>query len=118
MKRKIVNVNYTFKTGGNTYNESQIVTIKVDGIAKPKAEEIERLAVETVEIWFRATYPKSECIKISGRVPLEKTYFASVHSHNAEDGYSADLSVDRIEQLIEETKPYTDRLVLNGWAPV
>lgn len=121
MKKRLVNVSYTFKTGDKEYTESQVVSVKVKSGATDKSEAAERLAVETVEKWFRSEYPESECSRITGRVILEATLYAVITGaikELKEDGYSSEISIDRIEQLIDETKPYTDRLVLNGWAPI
>jgi len=120
MKKRLVNVSYTFKTGDKEYTESQVVSVKVESGATDKSEAAERLAVETVGKWFRSEYPESECSRITGRVILEATLYAIITGaiqEREEDSYSAEMSLDRIDQLIGEMKTYTDRVVLNGWAP-
>jgi hypothetical protein len=118
MKKKIILVNYDFTTGDERHSDSVLVSLKYDREGQyTKVEERDK-AVETVFDWFEKQYPESKIVSIVPIHTITAAMDKPVLDAQKEDGYSADLSTDRIEQLIEETKPYTDRLVLNGWAPV
>lgn len=117
MKKKFVLVNYAFTTGDHEYQNAKLVSIRFEGGIPDLNAVI--LAEKRVESWFRNTHPESTLNHVIGGETLEATYLLRDElTKKPDDGYSSDMSIDRIEQLLEETKPYTDRLVLNGWAPM
>jgi hypothetical protein len=117
MKKKLIPVQIDLKDGQREFQISQIVSLRYD---KESHEETElKSVIDACVAWAGKCYPDVLVVKVTPfpMIYAEISGYGS-SSSTPEDGYSADLSIDRIEQLIEETKPYTDRLALNGWAPI
>jgi hypothetical protein len=129
MKKRLFLVNYGFTTADSAYNEYKLVSIKFEG---QMDEEWGRQLAETqVKHWFDTTFNESVLTKVIASTALEASYpqnkvaNTTVNLADAarkarinpnEDGYDAEMSIDRIHQLISETAPYTGTLVLNGGA--
>jgi hypothetical protein len=131
MKKRLFLVNYGFTTAGREYNEYKLVTIKFEG--QMDEEWGRQLAEAQVSVWFDKTFNESALTKVIASTALEVSYSQRNASNAAtaasmaeaarnarinpnKDGYDAEMSIDRIHQLIEETAPYTGTLVLNGGA--
>jgi hypothetical protein len=123
----IVLVNYAFTTGENEYRESKLVSVRFED--RPTDQDVRMFAEDSVQKWFPTIYPESKLDHVMASMPLEVTFTPGkrpktrLNSEDLralrlfkEDGYSANMSFDNIYQLVEETGPYTDRLVLNGLA--
>jgi len=118
--KKLLLASFNFTTGGIGYSSIRLVAVK-----SGKKTDLEYIkdAEKIFAKWFPKVHPESSlnhviilpAITDDSTLPLVDN---NVAESTPEDGYSADMSVDRIEQLIEETRPHTDRLVLNGWAPM
>jgi hypothetical protein len=118
MKKKIILVNYNFTIGDERHRDSVLVSLKYDKEGQYTETQEREKAIETVLEWFEKMYPESKIVSVVPNHAITAAMDKPVLNADKEDGYGADLSIDRIEQLIEETKHYTDRLVLNGWAPM
>lgn len=117
MKKKIILVNYVFTTGSERYEQSVLVSLKYEYEGQYTVEQEENAAIEAVIQWFKTRYPESELLSVVPNHTISAT-MNSIRQTVENDGYSAEMTIDRIDQLIAEMKPYNDRLVLNGWAPM
>jgi hypothetical protein len=117
--KKLLLASFYFSTGETEYSAQRLVLVD----SAPSKTELEDIyeAERIFQPWFSGTFPESKLdhVMILPPITAEGVSFGSPEgSATNEDGHGANLSIDRIEQLINETRPYTDRVVLNGWAPV
>jgi len=104
-------VNYGFTLAGHEYSEYKLVSIKYEGVLD---EEWGRnLAEAQVSTWFEQF---TECTptKFIASAALEASYPQRKTEVLADHYDGESLTLDQIVQLIEETKPYTDFVVLRG----
>lgn len=119
MKKRLLTVNITYMVGEQKYTTSRLASLKFDPKKTPSDDAFCKRACEVTRKNFNATFPYLDVVGIDSHVAIEADFVESEECRDPlEDGYSSEISIDRIEQLVEETKPYTDRLVLNGWAPM
>lgn len=114
-------MNYEFTTGDEKFSHSRLMSIKFDPKSKPTEEDFTEFAYHKSKAWFAKRYTESTLTHVICEPAIEGTLdevtvTRAAQSDPLEDGYSAEMSLDRIDQLIGEMKPYTDRVVLNGWA--
>lgn len=111
---------FEFETAGQKYLDFDLITIKFDKILDEEAGR--KAAEETATRWFKERGTDAVLLSCVAKHTRELIYWPDNKvpvsaADPLEDGYSAEMSLDRIDQLIGEMKPYTDRVVLNGWAP-
>jgi|SRR6185369_542454 len=133
MKKKMMLVNYEFTTGTERFSHSQIISLRFEG--KKTEEQEKRAAIDALIAWFEKTYPESELQSVAPCPTIyADMYTANVHPAQVPkfsiaeqarrsrlelpDAYDAGLlNAGQVVQLIEETSPYTDFLVLKNLLP-
>lgn len=114
MKKRLFLVNYGFTIAGHEYSEYKLVSIKYEGVLDE--EWGRQLAEAQVSTWFEQ-FTDCTPTKFIASTALEASY-PQRKTEVLADHYDGEaLFLDQILQLIEETKPYTDFVVLKGCVP-
>jgi len=115
MKKKFMTVDFKFTTGENEYRISRLISIRYDAASNPTEHDFTEASYHVAKGWFSKEFPESECLSIIVDGLIEGNLSEVKVSRELRDHYDSEaLSLSQIEQLIEETKPYTDFVVLKG----
>lgn len=111
MKKRLFLVNYGFTLAGHEYSEYKLVSIKYEGVLDEDWGR--QLAEAQVSTWFEQ-FTDCTPTKFIASTALEASYPQSKTEELADHYDGESLTLNQIIQLIEETKPYTDFIVLKG----
>jgi len=113
---KVMLVSYGFKNGEHRYDDMNLVIVQTEHVSDP--EEDRKKAEVILKDWWTRQFNEADLIYVSAKTTIGghlKAQLIEQPSTSIADHYDGEsLSLDQIFQLIEETRPYTDFVVLKG----